>query len=86
MTRYDLNWTLWPSSPDPNNLQAHPTAYGGVAYTLQTVTQRQTPAGYTVIILVLKIVFTALGGWLLLGETMGHCMGFSALDRSSREY
>ena len=54
---------------------ALPIAYGGVlsvgvAYTLQVVAQRQAPAGHAAIILSLETVFAALGGWLLLDETM----------------
>ena len=54
---------------------ALPIAYGGVlsvgvAYTLQVVAQRQAPAGHAAIILSLDTVFAALGGWLLLDETM----------------
>jgi drug/metabolite transporter (DMT)-like permease len=43
----------------------------GVAYTLQVVAQRNAPAAHAAIILSLEAVFAALGGWLLLDETLG---------------
>ncbi|MCW8908692.1 MAG: DMT family transporter [Sedimenticola sp.] len=43
----------------------------GVAYTLQVVAQRQAPAAHAAIILSLESVFAALGGWLLLDESLG---------------
>lgn len=43
----------------------------GVAYTLQVVAQRQAPAAHAAIILSLESVFAALGGWLLLNESLG---------------
>jgi drug/metabolite transporter (DMT)-like permease len=54
---------------------AWPVFYGGVlsvgvAYTLQVVAQRQTPASHAAIILSLETVFAALGGWWLLSEAM----------------
>jgi drug/metabolite transporter (DMT)-like permease len=42
----------------------------GVAYTLQVVAQRRAPAAHAAIILGLEAVFAALGGWLLLNETL----------------
>lgn len=43
----------------------------GVAYTLQVVAQRHAPAAHAAIILSLESVFAALGGWLLLNESLG---------------
>ncbi len=42
----------------------------GIAYTLQVVAQRHTPPAHAAIILSLEAVFAALGGWLLLQETL----------------
>lgn len=54
---------------------AIPILYGGVlsvgiAYTLQVVGQRKAPPSHAAIILSLETVFAALGGWLVLGETL----------------
>ena len=54
---------------------ALPILYGGllsvgVAYTLQVVGQRHAPPAHAAIILSLETVFAALGGWLLLNETL----------------
>lgn len=54
---------------------AIPILYGGVmsvgvAYTLQVVGQRRAHPAHAAIILSLESVFAALGGWLLLSETM----------------
>ena len=54
---------------------ATPILYGGllsvgVAYTLQVVAQRDAPPAHAAIILSLETVFAALGGWLLLNETL----------------
>ncbi len=54
---------------------ALPILYGGlfsvgIAYTLQVVAQRRAHPAHTAIILSLEGVFAALGGWLLLGETL----------------
>ena len=54
---------------------ALPIAYGGllsvgVAYTLQVVAQRHAHAAHAAIILSLEAVFAAIGGWLLLRETL----------------
>jgi drug/metabolite transporter (DMT)-like permease len=54
---------------------AVPLLYGGimsvgVAYTLQVVAQRKAAPAHTAIILSLEGVFAALGGWLILGETL----------------
>ncbi len=54
---------------------ALPILYGGllsvgVAYTLQVVAQRDAPPAHAAIILSLETVFAALGGWLLLQETL----------------
>lgn len=52
-----------------------PIVYGGimpvgVAYTLQVVAQADAPPTHAAVILSLEAVFAALGGWLVLGETM----------------
>ena len=52
-----------------------PILYGGflsvgVAYTLQVVAQRKANPSHAVIILSLEGAFAALGGWLILGETL----------------
>ena len=51
-----------------------PIAYAGllsvgVAYTLQVVAQRDSPASHAAIIMSLEAVFALLGGWWLLDET-----------------
>lgn len=43
---------------------------GGVAYTLQMVAQQHAPPSDTAVILSAESVFAALGGFLLLGETL----------------
>lgn len=55
---------------------ALPIFYGGVmsvgvAYTLQVVAQKKAHAAHAAILLSLESVFAALGGWLLLNETLG---------------
>ena len=52
-----------------------PILYGGllsvgVAYTLQVVAQKKAPPHHAAIILSLEVVFAALSGWLVLGETL----------------
>lgn len=52
-----------------------PILYGGlmsvgIAYTLQVVAQQEAPPTHASIILSLESVFAALGGWLLLNETL----------------
>jgi drug/metabolite transporter (DMT)-like permease len=42
----------------------------GVAYTFQVIGQRETPPAQAAIILSLETVFAALGGWLILNETL----------------
>ena len=54
---------------------AIPILYGGVlsvgvAYTLQVVAQKNAKAAHAAIILSLEAVFAAIGGWLVLGETL----------------
>ena len=54
---------------------AWPILYGGVlsvgvAYTLQVVAQRNAHPAHAAILLSLESVFAAVGGWLVLGETM----------------
>lgn len=54
---------------------AGPILYGGVlsvgvAYTLQVVAQRDAHPAHASILMSLEAVFAALGGWLLLGETL----------------
>lgn len=52
-----------------------PVLYGGlisvaIAYTLQVVAQKDAHPAYASIILSLETVFAAIGGWLMLGETL----------------
>lgn len=52
-----------------------PIVYGGimpvgVAYTLQVVAQKDAPPTHAAVILSLEAVFAALGGWLVLDESM----------------
>ena len=54
---------------------AVPILYGGVgsvgiAYTLQVVAQKSAHPAHAAILLSLESVFAAIGGWLLLGETL----------------
>jgi len=54
---------------------AIPILYGGIAsvgiaYTLQVVAQKHAPPTHAAIILSLESLFAAIGGWLLLSETM----------------
>jgi drug/metabolite transporter (DMT)-like permease len=54
---------------------ALPIFYGGalsvgVAYTLQVVAQRKAPPAHAAILLSLEAVFAAIGGWVVLGETL----------------
>jgi len=42
-----------------------------VAYTLQVVAQQHAPPAHAAILLSLESAFAALGGWLLLQETLG---------------
>lgn len=54
---------------------AMPILYGGVvsvgvAYTLQVVAQRHAHPAHAAILLSMETVFAALGGWLILGETL----------------
>jgi drug/metabolite transporter (DMT)-like permease len=54
---------------------AVPLLYGGVgsvgiAFTLQVVAQREAHPAHAAVIMSLETVFAALGGWLILGETM----------------
>jgi len=52
-----------------------PILYGGLlsvglAYTLQVVAQRQAEPAHAAIILSLEGAFAALGGWMVLGESL----------------
>jgi drug/metabolite transporter (DMT)-like permease len=52
-----------------------PILYGGlvsvgVAYTLQVVAQRDAHPAHAAILLSMEAVFAAIGGWLILGETL----------------
>jgi len=52
-----------------------PILYGGlcsvgIAYTLQVVAQKDAKPAHAAIILSLEAAFAALGGWLMLGETL----------------
>jgi len=54
---------------------AIPILYGGalsvgIAYTLQVVAQRKAHPAHAAILLSLEAVFAAVGGWLVLGETL----------------
>ena len=54
---------------------AIPILYGGflsvgIAYTLQVIAQKRVPSSHAAIILSLETVFAAIGGWLVLGETI----------------
>lgn len=54
---------------------AWPILYGGlmsvgIAYTLQVVAQRNAEPAHAAILLSLEAVFAAVGGWIILGETM----------------
>ena len=54
---------------------AGPILYGGVlsvgvAYTLQVVAQRDAHPAHASILMSLEAVFAAIGGWLMLGETL----------------
>jgi drug/metabolite transporter (DMT)-like permease len=54
---------------------AIPILYGGllsvgIAYTLQVVAQRNTHPAHAAILLSLEAVFAAMGGWLILDETL----------------
>jgi drug/metabolite transporter (DMT)-like permease len=44
---------------------------GGVAFTLQVVAQRHTHPAHASILMSLEAVFAAIGGWLLLDESLG---------------
>lgn len=53
-----------------------PILYGGVlsvavGYTLQVVAQRNAPPAHAAIILSLEAVFAVVGGWFVLGESLG---------------
>ncbi|MFH1446031.1 MAG: DMT family transporter [Chloroflexota bacterium] len=53
-----------------------PLLYGsflsvGLAHTLQIVVQRKTAPSHAAIIMSLESMFAALGGWLILGESLG---------------
>jgi drug/metabolite transporter (DMT)-like permease len=53
-----------------------PILYGGVlsvgiAYTLQVIAQKKAPPAHAAIILSLEAVFAAIGGWMLLNESLG---------------
>ncbi|KPJ75157.1 MAG: hypothetical protein AMJ54_15720 [Deltaproteobacteria bacterium SG8_13] len=54
---------------------ALPILYGGglsvgVAYTLQVIAQRNAHPAHAAILLSLEAVFAAIGGWIVLGETL----------------
>ena len=64
-----------PVALSPILAAAVPILYGGlasvgIAYTLQVVAQKDAPPAHAAILLSLEAVFAALGGWLLLGETL----------------
>ncbi len=43
----------------------------GVAFTIQTIAQRDATSSHAAIIMSLEAVFAVLGGWLLLNEQLG---------------
>ncbi|SKA77912.1 DMT family transporter [Desulfobaculum bizertense] len=52
-----------------------PIVYGGVmpvgvAFTLQVIAQKDSPPAHAATILSMEAVFAAVGGWLILGETL----------------
>lgn len=54
---------------------AAPIVYGGmvsigIAYTLQVVAQQEAKPAHAAILLSMEAVFAALGGWVILGETL----------------
>jgi drug/metabolite transporter (DMT)-like permease len=56
---------------------AIPILYGGalsvgIAYTLQVVAQRNAHPAHAAILLSLESVFAAIGGWIVLGETLSY--------------
>ena len=64
-----------PNAVDGYLSAAIPILYGGilsvgVAYTLQVVAQKHANPAHAAIILSLEAVFAALGGWIILGETL----------------
>ncbi|MFA5028278.1 MAG: DMT family transporter [Candidatus Methylomirabilota bacterium] len=66
---------LEPNALDGYRAAALPILYGGVlsvgvAYTLQVVAQQEAKPAHAAILLSLETVFAALGGWLVLGETL----------------
>ncbi len=63
------------TQPGAVQLAAIPLLYGGllsvgVAYTLQVVAQRHVHPAYASIILSFETVFAAIGGWLILDESL----------------
>lgn len=71
MTAFYYETTTWEQISNASV----PILYGGimavgVAYTLQVVGQRHAPPTHAAIILSLEALFAALGGWLMLSETM----------------
>ncbi|WP_210395883.1 DMT family transporter [Motiliproteus sediminis] len=46
-------------------------ASSGIAFTLQIIAQRKVEPSITALILSLEAVFAVIGGWLLLGESLG---------------
>lgn len=63
-----------PDVPSIQNAMV-PILYGGagsisVAYTLQVVAQRNAPATHAAILLSLEGTFAAVGGWMILAETL----------------
>lgn len=46
------------------------TMSGGIAYTLQILGQRGAPPAHAAVLFSMEAVFAALGGWLVLGESM----------------
>jgi drug/metabolite transporter (DMT)-like permease len=74
-----LSFVCWVVTEDASIgeilLAAIPILYGGImsvgiAFTLQVVAQRDAHPAHAAIIMSLEAVFAALGGWMILGETL----------------
>jgi len=68
----------WLETPLPGDFEAAglPLLYAGVAssgiaFTLQIIAQRRVEASTAALIMSMEAVFAVIGGWLLLGESLG---------------
>ncbi|WP_369600125.1 DMT family transporter [Hahella sp. SMD15-11] len=68
---------FWVETPRVTDLLAGwaPILYGGlgsvaIAFTLQVIAQKHVPASHAAILMSLEAAFAALGGWLMLDETL----------------